>query len=457
MSLKREDGRTGTLVSVIMPTYNRGYVIQDAIDSVRAQIFTGWELLIVDDGSVDGTEKIVAQNTDKRIRYIKLFRNYGACYARNRGLECAKGRYIAFLDTDNIWSKEYLDRRLNALKHYGESIGGVFGYTSLIKDGVKITSVPSSEYEKNLCENHINEFLIKKMLCENLIDTNTIVLKKECAKKIEGFDESLQRLQDWDFFFRILVYSGYEIKFSNDYLVTNYLKEDSISRKNNENEYWKSRIKFLRQYKGLYEKYHLLSDAVCQMCLMLDPYADHDVLRKVMGLLTNDELQEVMLHMRDRFEANEKWRMDIEKWRADIEKLYLYYLDIHEKENMILRAQEKWLSVMQRDVSILNDLKEKYIHIAIYGYGFLGRTLKREIEKQKLVLSCIIDKNKKGEMVDGVPIVSPVEMPSNTELVIVTAIRNFEEIREEYEDNVPFMSLNDLIENAFCYLQDVKN
>ena len=89
------------LVSIIMPTYNCGRFIAESIDSVLAQTYTAWELLIVDDCSTDNTAEIVAAYNDPRIHYLRNEQNWGAALTRNRALREAKGRYIAFLDSDD--------------------------------------------------------------------------------------------------------------------------------------------------------------------------------------------------------------------------------------------------------------------------------------------------------------------------------------------------------------------
>jgi glycosyltransferase involved in cell wall biosynthesis len=89
------------LVTVIIPTYNRARLLGRAIDSVLAQIFTDFELIIVDDGSVDNTRQLVLGYADQRIRYLRHERNQGANAARNTGVRAATGKYVAFLDSDD--------------------------------------------------------------------------------------------------------------------------------------------------------------------------------------------------------------------------------------------------------------------------------------------------------------------------------------------------------------------
>ena len=96
------------LVSIVMPAYNCAHYIGETIQSVLVQTYEDWELLIVDDQSTDNTPKVVDEfaTQDDRIRYIELEKNSGVAVARNRGIEEARGNYIAFLDSDDLWKKD---------------------------------------------------------------------------------------------------------------------------------------------------------------------------------------------------------------------------------------------------------------------------------------------------------------------------------------------------------------
>ena len=100
------------LVSIIMPSYNTAKYIGDSIDSVINQSHTNWELLIVDDCSTDNTEEVVASYKDERIRFIKKDKNSGAAESRNIALKEAKGKWIAFLDSDDTWECEKLEKQI---------------------------------------------------------------------------------------------------------------------------------------------------------------------------------------------------------------------------------------------------------------------------------------------------------------------------------------------------------
>lgn len=114
------------LVSIIMPAYNCSRFIREAIDSVLAQTYTAWELLIVDDCSTDDTAAIIASYQDERIHYFRNEQNSGAALSRNKALREAKGKYIAFLDADDSWMPEKIEKQVAFM----EQNGYAFTYTA---------------------------------------------------------------------------------------------------------------------------------------------------------------------------------------------------------------------------------------------------------------------------------------------------------------------------------------
>lgn len=113
------------LVSVIMPSYNTGAYIRASVESVLAQTYTNWELIIVDDCSEDNTGEIIQEFTDKRIRYFQNETNAGAAVSRNFGIRKAQGRWIAFLDSDDLWYPDKLEKQLRFMQENGYA----FSYT----------------------------------------------------------------------------------------------------------------------------------------------------------------------------------------------------------------------------------------------------------------------------------------------------------------------------------------
>lgn len=144
MILNGSDGieRASGLVSIIMPSYNTASYIKKTIKSVLDQTYQKWELIIVDDCSTDNTDEVVAEIEDTRIKYLKNDKNSGAAISRNRGLREARGQWIAFLDSDDIWMPEKLEKQISFMETNGYS----FSYTNYEeidvngkKTGVKVT------------------------------------------------------------------------------------------------------------------------------------------------------------------------------------------------------------------------------------------------------------------------------------------------------------------------------
>lgn len=130
------------LVSVIMPSYNTAPYIEETIQSVLNQTYTNWELIIVDDCSTDNTDEVLETIKDDRIRYFKNEKNSGAAVSRNKALREAKGQWIAYLDSDDIWMPEKLEKQIRFM----EENGYIFSYTNYeeidvdgYKTGVKVT------------------------------------------------------------------------------------------------------------------------------------------------------------------------------------------------------------------------------------------------------------------------------------------------------------------------------
>ena len=130
------------LVSIITPVYNAERFLEDTIKSVQKQSYKNWELVLVDDCSKDSSSEIIEklQNSDDRIRYIKLEKNSGAAISRNTGIKNAKGRFIAFVDSDDLWEKTKLEKQIEYMLR--ENIGFSFtSYRYMRENGEKTTKV----------------------------------------------------------------------------------------------------------------------------------------------------------------------------------------------------------------------------------------------------------------------------------------------------------------------------
>lgn len=104
------------LVSIITPTYNCGRYIEETIKSILDQTYFNWEMIIVDDCSTDNTQEVVSKYIDERIQYYRLDVNSGPAFARTKAMELAKGDYIAFCDSDDLWVKDKLSKQIVFMK-----------------------------------------------------------------------------------------------------------------------------------------------------------------------------------------------------------------------------------------------------------------------------------------------------------------------------------------------------
>lgn len=211
------------LVSVIIPLYNREDTIRKAAESVLKQTYKDLELIIVDDCSGDGSVEVVRSmlGEDPRIRLILSEKNGGACLARNKGIDAAKGELVAFHDSDDIWHPDKLEKSLKALEREGADM--VFSsFRRIGKSGMQKGSCIIPEYDLNQYEDKFKQVLLK-----NCVSTQTIVIKKEVLKQVR-FDERFPRFQDWEFTLQVLK-QGYSVYFIKEALVDCYVLDDSIT------------------------------------------------------------------------------------------------------------------------------------------------------------------------------------------------------------------------------------
>ncbi len=183
-------------VSIIIPTYNRRQLIARSIESVLNQTYRDFELIVVDDGSTDGTSEVVAGFNDQRIRYIRHEKNRGEAAARNTGIKAARCDYIAYQDSDDEWLPEKLARQMELLEEASPQVGVV--YTGFWKaENQRRTYIPFSWV------NQKNGNIHKELLKGNFIGSPVALIKKECFDKVGLFDERLRNLVDWEMWLRI--------------------------------------------------------------------------------------------------------------------------------------------------------------------------------------------------------------------------------------------------------------
>lgn len=223
------------MISIIIPTYNRANCIKRAVESILQQTYKDFELIIVDDNSTDNTDELILAIDDKRIKYHKLEKNGGACRARNIGIQMAKGEYIAFQDSDDLWYPEKLEAQVKAFE---QNKGYDMVFCSFKRDYGKSKIVPSPELKET------SGMIFHSLVKGNFVGTITILCKREVLEDLGGFDEAFPAMQDWELSLRIS--QKYKIYHLKEVLVEAEISEDSIT---------KNKDKVLQAWDLLIEKY----------------------------------------------------------------------------------------------------------------------------------------------------------------------------------------------------------
>lgn len=228
-------------VSIILPTYNRASLIGRAIKSVLNQTYGDFELIIVDDGSTDDTEKIVGSFSDKRISYVKHEVNKGAAAARNTGLTIANGELIAFQDSDDEWVFHKLHKQIGIFEKLPSTVGMVYSNINIMTiDGKEILWNPTRymPYDGNVYHKILPNFR------ECHMQMGTSLIRRDCFQKVGGFDEKLPRFIDIELYIRISKY--FSFYYIDEALVACYGTPDSITT---------SAIRFVEGEKVILKKY----------------------------------------------------------------------------------------------------------------------------------------------------------------------------------------------------------
>lgn len=189
--------KSDPLVSVIIPAYEAARYIEETIRSVFQQTHSNLEIIVVDDGSPDNqgalVEKLAAE--DDRLQYVKQ-KNGGVSSARNRGFELSKGTYLAFLDADDVWQAQNLEKKLAKFKT-DLALGLVHSDTTIIDEDSKRTGETKSGKEGYL----LDDLLLWNGTC--IPTPSSILIKREVMEKVGGFDLELSNAADKEFFLRV--------------------------------------------------------------------------------------------------------------------------------------------------------------------------------------------------------------------------------------------------------------
>jgi glycosyltransferase involved in cell wall biosynthesis len=236
------------IVSIILPTYNGEKYIKRAIESIIAQSFSRWELLVIDDGSVDNTKDIIVEysSKDNRIIYLKNEVNLGIQKTLNKGLREAKGEYIARIDDDDEWiDTDKLKKQVEFLNNNPDHVLVGTGVIVIDESGLELFRYLLPEKDKNIK---------KKILGKNCFVHSSVMFRKDLALSLGGYSEdtAVKHIEDYDLWLKL----GTVGKLANlsIYAVKFTLRGGSISSVN-KIEQFKKNINLANKYKNKYPNY----------------------------------------------------------------------------------------------------------------------------------------------------------------------------------------------------------
>lgn len=211
------------LVSVVIPAYNKGDIIKETIDSALAQTYPNIEIIVINDGSTDNTAEIVKSIKDDRIKYYYQPNSGLPAKPRNKGVELAKGEYVAFLDHDDLWMENKLEKQISIIEKDPQIALVTSNALFILTD--KKTNIPII---KGVKSGYFND---RDFLPEMNVIQSTALIKKSVFIEMKGFDESpdLRAAEDYDLWLRM--YPKYLCYYLNDCLAY-YRKYDSSSSGN---------------------------------------------------------------------------------------------------------------------------------------------------------------------------------------------------------------------------------
>lgn len=370
------------LVSVVIPLYNREKTIQRAVDSVLNQTYENIEVIVVDDCSNDKSiEKLHKYEKDGRVRIFYQDKNSGANAARNRGIQEARGEYIAFQDSDDEWLPCKLERQIPFMikqesfatfcpvqRHYGKAV----------------QTIPN--IRGNLSGTEIRNRLRES----NIITTPALVVNKKVVAKIGLFDEEMPRLQDYEFVIRIA--KEFDISYLDEPFVVQYEMNDSISLKRDS----------LSQAQLLLLRKH--ADFI-NIEILWNEYL------KAKGILNERNIPwEIVDKTIDSIAKNNPFCTREILYKATVNGIQNRYI------NLKMYEQYRYHTMLEK----LENGK-----FAIYGAGLYGREAYYHLKKQGLQPECFLVTEISGNNgIDNIPIYALKEWKVNENPIIIAVLGN---------------------------------
>lgn len=340
--------------SVILPTYNRSYCIIDAIESVLHQTYNNYEIIVIDDGSDDDTKEILEKYNEK-IKYLYQ-ENKGVSSARNLGISQSSGKYIAFIDSDDLWTIDHLEKHYNLLENNLEYVLS-YNYAKIIdfKTG-KLT-----RYIKHDKSNYDIKYPETIFIKNNILTTPSVVIRRCILDETGVFDEGMNMCEDLDLWRRISI--TYRIKCLPEYLTMIRERENQFDPTN----FFYKRRSFLE--KAISEDANLNRSTITSLYYELyETYYSYGCNKNVImqDICTSVQKYPELIPIITKLENNQNWSFNA-NFNAQSEKeAQLYY-------TLNLMFHFKFIRVLALDVLL----------------PFLKMTLKAYRKINKLLLTAL--------------------------------------------------------------------
>lgn len=396
-----------TDISVIVTTRNRKYEVKRALDSIYAQTVQPLEVIVVDDGSTDGTRAHIESQTYENMHYIfnQVESKHSPGHSRNMGIHAAKGEYIAFLDSDGIWYPTKLEVFADKLKK-SETRPDIIcsRYKRHVKFGCKELPV-KLDFECGVEE---------EILLHNIAGASATVYRKKYLEEIGLFDEDMATNTDWELLLRGVHQMGTDVIRVDEVLSENWTMHDGATEKKEVE--LKERLQMFSRYLDEIEEFDRIRDY-------------HRLYMEDEGTGIPEEKLDAELiracgNNPERI-AKLLWcqKLETEKWRTYANRKSSFY-----------QFMRNWMQLKLNGGSIDEQLmKLGYYSVAIYGAGIHGRMLYEDLRDTQISVKYFIDKQKK-EGLGEVPVYSLEEEFPAVDVVIITPYLEFTSIQQVLQD-----------------------
>lgn len=380
------------LVSVIIPLYNRENTIQRSVDSILNQTYTNIEVIVVDDGSTDKSVDMLKKYVDdSRVRVFCQGKNKGANAARNRAIREAQGEYIAFQDSDDEWMPCKLEKQIPYMINYGY----LASFSSFRRHyGQDVQVIPEINWSLD------SESLRNRLKKGNVVGTPTLIIHKQIVDKIGMFDETMPRLQDYEFVIRII--KQFDMCYINEPLVNEYQLNGCISL--NQESLAKAQVLLMKKHADFIDVENMWNEYLTTSGII----DDKGINWESFDIAANNIAQGNAYCIKEML------------YKSTINGMYSQYRKIMKYE------KNKYELLLKR----IENTK-----FAIYGAGRYGREVYYDLKEKGLLPQCfLVTTAKEKSYIDNVQICSLSEWSANDIPVIIAVLGNAQiDIMEELE------------------------